>query len=193
MSAGAQRQVSLLGQMVSLFVLIGEQETNKWSFVCAATEGRQGRRNSAGQRCPGAPYNRGNCGLSPFAKAAPSPHDGSGAFCSIGMNKTMMKIASRRSRVVIALAAALVFAGSAAEARVGRGRGSFGSRGARTWTPRRHEHGAGAAAPIQRSQVPNQGPPSIGRHAGPGLRSRAASASAPASWPASSAPACSAC
>jgi len=32
----------------------------------------------------------------------------------------MMKIASRRSRVMIALAAALVLAGSAAEARVGR-------------------------------------------------------------------------
>jgi predicted lipid-binding transport protein (Tim44 family) len=71
----------------------------------------------------------------------------------------MMKIASRRSRVMIALAAALVFAGSAAEARVGRGGGSFGSRGARTWSaPPSTNTAPGTAAPIQRSQVPNQGP-----------------------------------
>ncbi|MET0527395.1 MAG: Tim44 domain-containing protein [Microvirga sp.] len=71
----------------------------------------------------------------------------------------MMKIASRRSRVMIALAAALVLAGSAAEARVGGGRGSFGSRGARTYTPPPATRTApDAAAPIQRSQIPNQGP-----------------------------------
>ena len=71
----------------------------------------------------------------------------------------MMNLASRRSRVMIALAAALVFAGSAAEARVGRGGGSFGSRGARTWSaPPSTNTAPGAAAPIQRSQIPNQGP-----------------------------------
>lgn len=73
--------------------------------------------------------------------------------------KTMMKIASRRSRVMIALAAALVLAGSAAEARVGRGSGGFGSRGARTYTaPPATRTAPEAAAPIQRSQIPNQGP-----------------------------------
>jgi predicted lipid-binding transport protein (Tim44 family) len=71
----------------------------------------------------------------------------------------MMKFASRRSRVMIALAAALVFAGSAAEARVGGGRGSFGSRGARTWSaPPSTNTAPGTASPIQRSQIPNQGP-----------------------------------
>jgi predicted lipid-binding transport protein (Tim44 family) len=71
----------------------------------------------------------------------------------------MMKFASRRSRVMVALAAALVLAGSAAEARVGGGRGSFGSRGARTYSPPPATRTApDAAAPIQRSQVPNQGP-----------------------------------
>lgn len=71
----------------------------------------------------------------------------------------MMKIASRRSRIMIALAAALVFAGSAAEARVGGGRSSFGSRGARTWSaPPSTSTSPGAAAPMQRSQIPNQGP-----------------------------------
>jgi predicted lipid-binding transport protein (Tim44 family) len=70
----------------------------------------------------------------------------------------MMKFASRRSRVMVALAAALVLAGSAAEARVGGGRGSFGSRGARTYSPPPATRTApDAAAPIQRSQVPNQG------------------------------------
>lgn len=57
------------------------------------------------------------------------------------------------------LAAGLIFAGSAAEARVGRGGGSFGSRGSRTYTPPPATRTApDAAAPIQRSQVPNQGP-----------------------------------
>ncbi len=60
---------------------------------------------------------------------------------------------------MIALAAALVFAGSAAEARVGGGRGSFGSRGARTWSaPPSTNTAPGTASPIQRSQIPNQGP-----------------------------------
>ena len=71
----------------------------------------------------------------------------------------MMKFASRRSRVMIALAAALVLAGSAAEARIGGGRGSFGSRGSRTWSaPPSTSTAPGTASPIQRSQVPNQGP-----------------------------------
>lgn len=71
----------------------------------------------------------------------------------------MMKIASRRSRVMIALAATLILAGSAAEARVGGGRGSFGSRGARTYSPPPVTRTApDAAASIQRSQIPNQGP-----------------------------------
>jgi predicted lipid-binding transport protein (Tim44 family) len=60
---------------------------------------------------------------------------------------------------MIALAAALVFAGSAAEARVGRGGSSLGSRGARTWSaPPSTNTAPGSASPIQRSQVPNQGP-----------------------------------
>lgn len=60
---------------------------------------------------------------------------------------------------MVALAAALVLAGSAAEARVGRGSGSFGSRGARTYTaPPATRTAPEAAAPIQRSQIPNQGP-----------------------------------
>lgn len=71
----------------------------------------------------------------------------------------MMKFASRRSRVMVALATALILAGSAAEARIGGGRGSFGSRGARTYSPPPATRTApDAAAPIQRSQVPNQGP-----------------------------------
>ena len=71
----------------------------------------------------------------------------------------MMTFASRRSRVMVALAAALVLAGSAAEARVGRGSGSFGSRGSRTYTaPPATRTAPEAAAPIQRSQIPNQGP-----------------------------------
>ena len=71
----------------------------------------------------------------------------------------MMKFASRRSRVMIALAAALVLAGSAAEARIGRSGGGFGSRGARTYTaPPATRTAPDAASPIQRSQIPNQGP-----------------------------------
>ena len=58
---------------------------------------------------------------------------------------------------MVALAAALILAGSAAEARVG-GRGSFGSRGARTYSPPPATRTAPeTAAPIQRSQIPNQG------------------------------------
>lgn len=70
----------------------------------------------------------------------------------------MMKTkTSRRGRAMIALAAVLIFAGSAAEARMG-GRGSFGSRGSRTWSaPPSTSTAPGAASPIQRSQVPNQG------------------------------------
>ncbi len=69
----------------------------------------------------------------------------------------MMTKTSRRGRAMIALAAVLIFAGSAAEARMG-GRGSFGSRGSRTWSaPPSTSTAPGAASPIQRSQVPNQG------------------------------------
>jgi predicted lipid-binding transport protein (Tim44 family) len=69
----------------------------------------------------------------------------------------MMTKTSRRGRVLIALAAVLIFAGSAAEARMG-GRGSMGSRGSRTWSaPPSTNTAPGATAPIQRSQVPNQG------------------------------------
>lgn len=69
---------------------------------------------------------------------------------------------------MIALAAALIFSGSVAEARVGRGGGSFGSRGDRTWSPPPATNTApGTAAPMQRSQVPNQGP-AINRPAQPG-------------------------
>ena len=70
----------------------------------------------------------------------------------------MMKIASRRSRVMIALAAALVFAGSAAEARVGRGSGVRLARRAHLYAAAGHRTAPEAAAPIQRSQIPNQGP-----------------------------------
>lgn len=60
---------------------------------------------------------------------------------------------------MIALAAALILAGGAAEARIGGGRGGFGSRGMRTYTPPPATRTApDAASPIQRSQVPNQGP-----------------------------------
>lgn len=84
---------------------------------------------------------------------------GHGALCSGGMDETMMKLASRRSRVMVALATALILTGSVAEARVGGGRGSFGSRGARTWSaPPSTNTAPGTASPIQRSQVPNQGP-----------------------------------
>ncbi|MBF9234322.1 Tim44 domain-containing protein [Microvirga alba] len=69
----------------------------------------------------------------------------------------MIRIASRRSRAMIALAAVLVFAGSAAEARVGGGKGSFGSRGARTWSAPPSTNTTPSAAPIQRSQTPDQG------------------------------------
>ena len=68
----------------------------------------------------------------------------------------MMTKTSGRSRAMIALAAVLIFAGSAAEARMG-GRGSFGSRGSRTWSaPPSTSTAPGAASPIQRSQIPNQ-------------------------------------
>ena len=69
--------------------------------------------------------------------------------------KTMMNFTSRRGRAVIALAAALTLVGSVAEARVGGGRSSFGSRGARTWSaPPLTRTAPDAAAPMQRSQVP---------------------------------------
>jgi len=66
----------------------------------------------------------------------------------------MMNLSTRRGRAVIALAAALTLAGSAAEARVGRG-GSFGSRGGRTFEPPPVTRTApNPGAPIERSQVP---------------------------------------
>ena len=65
----------------------------------------------------------------------------------------MMNLTSRRGRTVIALAAALTLLGGVAEARVGGGR-SFGSRGARTWSPPPVTRTAPEAAPMQRSQAP---------------------------------------
>jgi predicted lipid-binding transport protein (Tim44 family) len=66
----------------------------------------------------------------------------------------MMKFSTRRSRAVIALAAALTLLGSVAEARVGRG-GSFGSRGSRTFdAPPVTRTAPNQASPIERSQIP---------------------------------------
>jgi predicted lipid-binding transport protein (Tim44 family) len=70
----------------------------------------------------------------------------------------MMDLTSRRAKLAVALVAALTLGASVAEARAGRG-GSFGSRGARTYqAPPATRTAPDAAAPIQRSQVPNQGP-----------------------------------
>jgi len=69
-----------------------------------------------------------------------------------------MDLTSRRTKVALALVAVLTLGASVAEARVGRG-GSFGSRGARTYqAPPATRTAPDTAAPIQRSQVPNQGP-----------------------------------
>jgi predicted lipid-binding transport protein (Tim44 family) len=75
----------------------------------------------------------------------------------------MINLTSRRSRAVIALAAALTLVGSVAEARMGRS-GSFGSRGARTWdAPPVTRTAPNPGAPMQRSQTPqNQFQPGAG-------------------------------
>jgi len=79
----------------------------------------------------------------------------------------MMKMLSRRSRSVALLAVALTLAAGAAEARIGGGRSSFGSRGARTYgAPPITSTAPTQAAPIQRSQTPNVGTPG-GTFAGP--------------------------
>jgi predicted lipid-binding transport protein (Tim44 family) len=70
----------------------------------------------------------------------------------------MMNLNSRRSRVAMVMAAALVLSASVAEARAGRG-GSFGSRGGRTFdAPATTQTAPAPASPIQRSQIPNTGP-----------------------------------
>nr|WP_112662676.1 Tim44 domain-containing protein [Microvirga flavescens] len=57
------------------------------------------------------------------------------------------------------LAVVLTLAAGVAEARMGGGRSSFGSRGARTWSaPPATSTAPNTAAPIQRSQTPNLGP-----------------------------------
>ena len=67
----------------------------------------------------------------------------------------MMTLTSRRGRTVAAFAAALILMSGVAEARVGGGRGGFGSRGARTYTPPPATRTAPeVGAPIQRSQIP---------------------------------------
>ena len=67
----------------------------------------------------------------------------------------MMNLTSRRGRTVAALAAALILMGSVAEARVGGGRGGFGSRGMRTFdAPPITRTAPGIGSPIQRSQTP---------------------------------------
>jgi predicted lipid-binding transport protein (Tim44 family) len=67
----------------------------------------------------------------------------------------MMNLTSRHGRTVAALAAALILMGGVAEARVGGGRGGFGSRGMRTYTaPPVTRTAPGVGTPIQRSQTP---------------------------------------
>jgi len=66
----------------------------------------------------------------------------------------MMTLTSRRGRTVAALAVGLMLIGSAADARMGGG-GSFGSRGARTFSPPPTTRTApDLGSPIQRSQTP---------------------------------------
>jgi len=73
----------------------------------------------------------------------------------------MMKMLSRRSRSVALLTVMLTLAAGVAEARVGGGRSSFGSRGGRTYSaPPPTSTAPSPAAPIQRSQTPNVGTPS---------------------------------
>jgi predicted lipid-binding transport protein (Tim44 family) len=70
-------------------------------------------------------------------------------------HNTMMTMTSRRGRTVAALAAGLILFAGVAEARMGGGRGGFGSRGARTYSPPPATRTAPeTAAPIQRSQIP---------------------------------------
>lgn len=67
----------------------------------------------------------------------------------------MMNLSSRRGRAVVALAAALTLVAGVAEARIGRGSGGFGSRGARTFdAPPVTRTAPDAAGPINRSQIP---------------------------------------
>jgi len=71
----------------------------------------------------------------------------------------MMNLKSGRGRIVVALAAALTLAAGVAEARVGGGRGSFGSRGGRTFeAPPATRTAPAPASPIERSQTPQPGP-----------------------------------
>jgi predicted lipid-binding transport protein (Tim44 family) len=67
----------------------------------------------------------------------------------------MMNLTSRHGRTVAALAAALILMGGVAEARVGGGRGGFGSRGMRTFNaPPITRTAPNVGTPIQRSQTP---------------------------------------
>ncbi|MBM6592750.1 Tim44 domain-containing protein [Microvirga pudoricolor] len=66
----------------------------------------------------------------------------------------MMKTLSRKGQSIAVLAVLLTLAAGIAEARPGGGRGSFGSRGARTYSaPPPTATAPNAAAPIQRSQT----------------------------------------
>lgn len=67
----------------------------------------------------------------------------------------MMNPTSRRGRAVVALAAVLTLVASAADARIGRGSGGFGSRGARTFdAPPVTRTAPDVGSPITRSQTP---------------------------------------
>jgi predicted lipid-binding transport protein (Tim44 family) len=71
----------------------------------------------------------------------------------------MMNLRTRRSKAMVVLATALTLAAGVAEARVGGGRGSFGSRGARTYeAPPMTRTAPNPASPIERSQAPQPGP-----------------------------------
>lgn len=74
--------------------------------------------------------------------------------------KTMMRILSRHSRYAVLLTLAFALAAGSAEARIGGGRSSFGSRGTRTWSaPAPTTTAPGQASPFQRSQTPTFGTP----------------------------------
>jgi predicted lipid-binding transport protein (Tim44 family) len=67
----------------------------------------------------------------------------------------MINLSTRRGRAVIALAAALTLVAGVADARLGRGGGGFGSRGARTFdAPPITQTAPNPAGPINRSQIP---------------------------------------
>lgn len=73
----------------------------------------------------------------------------------------------RGSLISLALAALLAFAPAIAEARMGRG-GSFGSRGARSWSAPPSTRTMPGASPFERSVAPRPSPGMAGRMAQPG-------------------------